>query len=202
MTEEKMNDLVALSLQYEGALECWPLICVNGKTPVHKGWPTGPAAEPKRWRDRLARWHGNVGIVCGSLRNGLYLVGVDADLYHEGARGALDALYDLGLPKETTTALTGGGGYHLLYLSPVPIQSRPLDGFPGIDVKCVGGFLVAPYSTHPETDRLYEWEFSYAPWDVGPVLLPDRIIRLLDGGEHHREIARRRRRATYGPSSS
>ena len=122
----------------------------------------GARREPERWREKLACHVGNVGLLTGGP-----LFVVDCDLYVPGAEDSCDRLRELGLPRLMITSLTGGGGWHLYYVTPVPIPSRPLDGFPGIDVKGEGGCVVVPPSVHPDSQRQYEWEYSYGPTDGG-----------------------------------
>ena len=64
------------------------------------------------------------------------LVAVDVDLYHPDGESSFERLRELGLPIETVTQITGGGGRHYLYRMNVHDAVRePLAGFPGIDVK-------------------------------------------------------------------
>ncbi len=170
-------DGVQLSERYEARLGCPPLIRVNGKCPLDLQWSSGPRQDPDGWRAKLEDHHGNVGLVTGG---GICVV--DADFYNVGAEDALDDLYDIGLPRETLTVLTGRGGRHLYYRSPVPIASRPLAGYPGIDIKGEGGQVVCPPSLHSETGRAYEWEDGYGPDDDCPIaLLPEHLIELFAG---------------------
>jgi hypothetical protein len=168
-----------VSHQLETWLGCPPLIRLNGKAPLDPKWSSGPRCEPDVWRTRLDGYTGNVGLVTG---NGLFVV--DVDLYVVGAEDSVDDLYDLGLPAETATVLTGGGGRHLYYRSPVPIVSRALAGYPGIDIKGDGGQVVVPPSVHPETGRSYEWECGYGP-DDGCVIAtpPAHVLELFAGSD-------------------
>ncbi len=109
-------DGVQLSERYEARFGCPPLIRVNGKAPLDQQWSSGPRQDPDVWRAKLEHHDGNVGLVTG---DGIFVV--DVDLYHVGAEDALDDLYDIGLPRETLTVLTGRGGRHLYYRSSVPI---------------------------------------------------------------------------------
>jgi Bifunctional DNA primase/polymerase, N-terminal len=61
------------------------------------------------------------------------------------------------LPR-TLAAVTGRGGYHLLYAHPGgKIMSGAGKGGPGIDVKADGGYIVAAPSVHAVTGRPYRW---------------------------------------------
>jgi hypothetical protein len=179
------EDLVSYSRRLEELWGCCPLLRVNGKAPIDRSWSTGPTRQPRAWRAKLEGWTGNVGLLCGELGDGSHLVVVDVDLYHDGAEDVLDDLYGLGLPKDTVTVLTGGGGQHLYYRSPVPIASRPYAD--GIDVKSDGGQVVFPYSVHPETGRSYEFEFGYGPEEKELAELPAALIEVFGESVDRRE---------------
>lgn len=167
-----------LSAWYRETLGVPELIRVRGKVPIDAEWPTGPREHPALARALLEEWHGNLGLLTGQLANGLYLVVIDADLYLEGAADSLAALYELGLPRRTPTVLTGGGGEQLYVTSPHPVPSRPLPGYPGIDIKSTGGMVVVPYSVHA-SGELYEWEYGYSPDDLPLAPLPAALLALL-----------------------
>ena len=175
------TDYVAVSRHLEQSLGVPPLIRVNGKAPLDSAWTTGPRRDPSGWRRRLVNHPQNVGMLTGDG-----LVVVDVDLYHEeeGAEDAVDSLYDLGLPRNTVTGITGGGGRHLLYRTGAAIASRPLEGYPGIDIKGQGGMVVVAPSVHPSTGRAYEWEYSWAPGDLEPAELPAALVELFGSGGH------------------
>jgi hypothetical protein len=63
-----------------------------------------------------------------------------------------------GVLPRTLAAVTGRGGYHLVYGHPGgKIMSGAGKGGPGVDVKADGGYVVAPPSVHPVTRRPYRW---------------------------------------------
>ncbi|WP_222854230.1 bifunctional DNA primase/polymerase [Fodinicola acaciae] len=85
------------------------------------------------------------------------LVVVDVDPAH-GGMASLTRLIDTGLATPTARVITGTGGHHLYYRHPgQPVLSRPLPGYPGIDIKADGGYVVAPPSTNRRTGRSYTW---------------------------------------------
>ena len=72
--------------------------------------------------------------------------------------GTMRILVGEGMLPRTLAAVTGRGGYHLLYAHPGgKIMSGAGKGGPGIDVKADGGYIVAPPSVHPVTRRPYSW---------------------------------------------
>lgn len=63
-----------------------------------------------------------------------------------------------GVLPRTLAAVTGRGGYHLIYAHPGgKIMSGAGKGGPGVDVKADGGYVVAPPSVHPVTRHPYSW---------------------------------------------
>jgi hypothetical protein len=63
-----------------------------------------------------------------------------------------------GVLPRTLAAVTGRGGYHLVYAHPGgKITSGAGKGGPGVDIKADGGYVVAPPSVHPATRRPYRW---------------------------------------------
>ena len=53
--------------------------------------------------------------------------------------------------------LTGGGGTHLFFRKATPLFRPPAELFgPGVDVKCDGGYVIAPPSIHPSGGQ-YVW---------------------------------------------
>ncbi|MGH2807784.1 MAG: bifunctional DNA primase/polymerase [Actinomycetota bacterium] len=120
---------------------------------VHEA--TTDARVIKEWWHRWRR--ANIGLATGSVSR---IVVIDIDLPR--AFGSLDRIVHK-LPR-TLTALTGGGGVHLLLGTPGDrsfhnhTSSVPgIDGeLPGIDVRGDGGYIVAPPSTHVSGAR-YGW---------------------------------------------
>lgn len=155
-----------------GACTCGRRNCSSpGKHPlvrrgVHQA-TVEPAAISGWWR----RWRrANVGIATGA-ESGITVVDIDLP----AALKSLDRLIER-LPR-TLTALTGGGGVHLVYACDRRIGNAAgrLPGvageLPGIDLRGDGGYIVAPPSAHVSGAR-YEW------LDVGHVLapLPERLV--------------------------
>jgi len=102
----------------------------------------------------------NVGIATGDLSGGIAVIdldikpekGIDGDLSlkeWESKHGAF---------PDTVCATTGSGGRHLYYKvdKPFPSARGILDG---VDVRCNGGYVVAPGSIH-ENGNEYIWDIS------------------------------------------
>lgn len=105
----------------------------------------------------------NVGVATGG---GLCVLDVD-DKPANAALGS-DMLRDWELAHgdiaETVTAQTGSGGAHYYYRVAAPVPSSQSDTV-FVDVRCEGGYVVAPPSVHPNGSR-YTWDVS--PDDMEP----------------------------------
>ncbi len=156
-----------------------PLIRANGKAPLDTGWTTGPFDDPDGWRERLRGHTSNVGCVTG---RGLLVL--DVDTYKPEAEDSLRNLAeDTAFDTETVTAVTGRGGWHLLYsydpsLSVPSIPLAPL-GYPGIEVKAGGGQVIVEPSVHPDTGQSYRWEHGYGPGEIDPAPAITALLELL-----------------------
>ena len=101
----------------------------------------------------------NIGIATGEVSNGLVVIDMDVDEeedtngYHSFNKW-VDENY-LILP-DSWQSITGRGGYHLMYKSTFPVNSR-IGWLDGVDIRANGGYIVAPPSIHPNGNR-YEWE--------------------------------------------
>lgn len=111
----------------------------------------------------LANFRGcNVGPLMGrEIRPGEYALALDVDTRHRGAESLRRPLKGRRIrPPRTATARTGGGGWHVLLTSPFPARSKTGafgPDYPGLDLKGVGGYIVAAPSIHPITGHAYRW---------------------------------------------
>lgn len=94
----------------------------------------------------------NIGIATGTV-SGILVVDVDAQ---HGGLATMESIRDL-LPA-TLTATTGSGGKHIIYMAPKGLLVKSGAGlWQGIDVRCEGGYIVAPGSFHPNGTQ-YAWD--------------------------------------------
>jgi hypothetical protein len=119
------------------------------------------------WR----RWpNANIGLVLGARSGGL--LALDVDPRNGGDRWNL--LDEFGPFPETVEALTGGGGFHILFRGSV----RCGELVAGVDVKGEGGYIVLPPSVHP-SGQDYRWEASSRPDVVAVADPPGRLLKAL-----------------------
>lgn len=178
-----MSPLEQLHRFAEAGYTIFPLQHAS-KVPIHKGWQTADY----RGFDYAShlRSGGNLGIRLGpedlvldiDPRNG-------GDESFKRLRWLLD--------DETPRVHSGGGGMHLYLKKPAGVRLRgKLPGYPGVDIKAEGGYVVAPGSVHPVTRKQYKVDEDHQSIGEAPpapqVLLndarrPDPTERTGAGGE-------------------
>jgi len=105
----------------------------------------------------------NVGIATGA-ESGLIVVDVDPRHGGDESLGRLEEQY--GLFPKTPWAWSGGNGEHIYLRHPgkphIVRNIQTLGGFPGLDLKADGGYIIADPSSHV-SGRRYEWKRSSHP---------------------------------------
>ncbi len=146
--------------------------------------PSGKKYPKVRWtkvattdHQRIEAWFGkcpdySIGIDCGRSN----LVVIDADVKNDGLGNLGSLIAEIPEFRYAPKVKTGGGGLHYYFAAPAEREVKSSAGqiAPGIDVRAVGGFIVAPPSLHESGER-YEWEI---PLSVGLPILPDRLLQL------------------------
>lgn len=128
----------------------------------------------RRWWNKNPNY--NIGVATG---HGLVVIDVD-DKPDEGKLGTM-SLFSWekknGAFEPTWTVLTGTGGYHYWYkTSENFVNTTEILG--AIDVRSLGGYVVAPPSVHPNGNP-YEWEASGDPDDIEIADLSGSALKLL-----------------------
>ena len=132
----------------------------------------------------LLWWHedpkANIGLLTGA-RSGILVL--DIDPRHGGEESYKRLLADAGAKVKTLQSKTGGGGRHILFLYPArkttDIKSRPLKGYPGIDVKADGGYIVAPPSLHALGKRYAFAGSARSAPRAGVSEMPEALLRMV-----------------------
>lgn len=136
--------------------------------------------DPARWQWGETSDAFNVAV---AVPEGLVVLDVDPRNGGDAAWASLlqdhPALDTLIASTAVPTVVTGSGGRHFWFRLPDGLSAKNgrLAGFHGIDVKTVGGYLVAPPSIHPETGAAYLWLVARDP-HTAPVL-PEAVCALL-----------------------
>ena len=121
-----------------------------------------------------------IGIATGRTKHGqIFVVDVDD---REEYRGS-DTLHDLeqryGALPETVTAITGTGGQHLYFYSPVEVRNDAGSRLGvGLDIRGEGGQVLAAPTTHPN-GRQYQWVDGWSPMEKRPANAPQWLLTLL-----------------------
>lgn len=169
-----MNELLDAALKYTRyGWHVFPIV-PKGKRPLTPhGFKDASAAESavRQW---WARWPGaNIGIATGA--SGLVVVDLDGK---EGiAAWALGKANNPGMNDDTLTSLTGGGGIHLIFLAPEStiIGNSASKLAPHIDIRGMGGYIIAPPSVHP-SGKKYQWDMQC---HREPLPLPPAVLAAL-----------------------
>lgn len=135
-------------------------------------------SDPERVASMWASTELNIGIATGDGR-----CVVDIDQHDEDGWESMRAWErEHGDLPETVCAETGSGGEHLWFTVPEGVHIASRSGvLPGVDVRCEGGYVVAPPSIHPDTGRPYAWQI--APGEMDMAAMPPALMELLLGGQ-------------------
>lgn len=137
---------------------------------------------------KIRRWwriwpHAQLGIRTGETSG---LLVVDVDPRNGGDMSLGELVHQHGPLPDTVEALTGGGGRHIVLAYPADgtkVSDAKLGamGFPGIEIKAEGGFIVAAPSHH-YTGGTYAWDITCHPDDVELAQPPDWLLEMLAVG--------------------
>jgi putative DNA primase/helicase len=144
-----------------------------GKHPMTKHGVNDATTNP----DQIKSWwaaspDANIGIATGSESGILVL---DIDPRNDGARTLKRLKKQLGPLPETVTALTGGGGRHLIFKHPsFPVRKDTTGKLlgPGVDILSDGCIMIAPPSVHASGKR-YRWDKGKSYRNLERAALPE-----------------------------
>lgn len=129
--------------------------------------------------DQIRQWwadhpKANIGIATGSKSHGLIVIDVDTNpaKNKQGRKSLEEWTAEHGEFPPTCVAISGSGGLHYYYRSPLKFKS--IDNVGGtihIDQEGEGGSIVAPPSWNKETGGYYTWQNGENPFKHPPGLL-------------------------------
>ena len=123
--------------------------------------------------------HQNMGLIAGVGR--WFVVDLDTHKHPEAEQwwDTLMLVHNNGLPLETPTQRTGGGGLQIFLFA--PDGWRPPTGATaiGVDFRGEGGFAVLPPSMH-ESGAVYRWVDGLEPWEMEPEVAPEWLCAAID----------------------
>lgn len=147
-----------LTAALEYASRGWPVFPVNSAkeplTPRGLKDATTDVAQITEWWTKLPE--ANIGIRTGAA-SGLAVLDIDAK--EESAEAVIADVEAIGGPiPRTAMAITGGGGRHFFFTMAPGATIKNSTGAirKRVDVRCEGGYVVAPPSMHANGKR-YEW---------------------------------------------
>lgn len=165
-----------LTFAYSRGWSTIPL-CIRGKNPLLQHWKEYTDRKPTLseiadWIDYWPRC--NAGIITGKVSN---LVVVDID----GIRGRQSMAKKDHWWK--TLAVRTANGWHLYFHYPqgelIGNKVGTLPDMPGIDIRATNGYVVGPYSVHPNGQHYtiaVDWEVAKLPPDLYEMLLAQPTI--------------------------
>jgi hypothetical protein len=116
-----------------------------------------------------------------AIRTGMPSGTAVADVDLRGIPAMREMVTD-GTLRRTPTAISGGGGYHMLYAHPGgKVVSGANKIAPGIDSKADGAYIVVAPSIHPRTRAPYRW---LSPFTDDLIPMPPELAARLREPEH------------------
>lgn len=123
----------------------------------------------------------NIAIATGEASG---FVVLDVDPRHGGEDSLELLIKQYGPLPNTVEAITGGGGYHILFKNPGQVKNRT-NILPGLDVRGEGGYIVVSPSLHASGKR-YEWELSSRPLEVPLSDIPKWLLQMIVDPEQNK----------------
>ncbi len=155
-TKLPQNVLLASALKYALVLG-WPVFPLRGKHPLTKHGSKDATLDEQQIREWWKKWPwANIGIATG-----LKFWAFDVDTKHGGDLSLEELEHKYGQPlPDTIRQLTPTGGRHYLFGLPDDFEVHNSESViaPGIDVRGVGGYIVAAPSIHPDNGKTYVWD--------------------------------------------
>lgn len=169
----------------------------NWKRPALDGWRDYQNALVDdvtfhKWFDGITDNKNNIGILTGNCSGRVFVIDLDTHSKPEAALWwscCLD-MQERADELDSPTQRTGGGGLQILFRAPEGWTSPTIKTAVGVDIRGVGGFIVAAPSMH-ESGRRYEWIEDKEPWNLeiaeAPMWLCEQIDLLAEqhGGSTH-----------------
>ena len=135
------------------------------KRPPMQGWQNAATSDPTtitQWFEGQFKDCG-LGIATGAFRD-RYLVVIDIDDRPEfsGSETLADLEQLNGKLPDTVEVITGSGGRHIYFLTDLPIRNEASGRLGvGIDIRGVGGQVLAPPTRHPNGKKLHSLDRNF-----------------------------------------
>ena len=144
------------------------------------------------WFANLDEKQNNIGIITGNCSGRVFVIDLDTHSKPEAALwwSCCIDMQERADQLESPTQRTGGGGLQILFRAPEGWTSPTIKTAIGVDIRGVGGFIVAAPSMH-ESGRRYEWIEDKEPWNLEIAEAPQWLCEQIDilaeqhGGSTH-----------------
>lgn len=155
----------------------WAVFPLKGKEPLTAHGLSEASLNEEQVRAWWAKWpRANIGLVTGGVS---FVLDIDIKDDGEETWDALRMRYGGKLP-DTLEATTGSGGRHIHFAMPdFPVRNSIGKLGPGLDIRGIGGYVVAPPSIHPETKRPYIWDGILPPGEQPIAAAPAWLLKLI-----------------------
>lgn len=148
----------------------------QGKMPLESGW-----SKKEGWSIDKITDHMKKGFNVGVLLDDEHVV-VDVDPRNDPDGTSLERfLSDVGLSEDDyiPTVETGGGGKHLYFKKPATVPIRgALKEYPGVEFKSKGQQVVSAGSLHPDTRKVYVWDWLNDDLGKAPMLPRKALVMI------------------------
>lgn len=143
----------------------------RGKTPLFS-WQV--YQRRRATASEIAAWgcnsNSNVAVVCGPTSGNLVVLDIDSP----EAREQLEEEHG---PLPVTPTVRTRKGWHLYLIDPSATLRNFVGKVPGVDLRAMGGYVVAAGSIHPSGVE-YRWEDGLSPDDVTKAQVPPWLVDL------------------------
>jgi hypothetical protein len=145
-----------------------------------------------KWFDGISDTKNNIGILTGNCSGRVFVVDLDTHSKPEAALwwSCCMDMQEKADELESPTQRTGGGGLQILFRAPEGWTSPTIKTSIGVDIRGVGGFIVAAPSMH-ESGTRYQWIEDKEPWNLEIAEAPRWLCEQIDllaeqhGGSTH-----------------
>ena len=162
----------------DGHCACGKSDCSSpGKHPRTKHGVKDATTNPSQIEEWWTQWpEVNIGIATGEPSG---LLVIDVDPRHGGDQSLKDLEEEHGSLPHTVESITGGDGRHFYFANPqdVTIRNSVEQLGKGLDIRCVGGSIIAPPSEHV-SGKQYLWKEGHGPEEIALAEPPAWLLEL------------------------
>ncbi|CAN5792263.1 hypothetical protein BH11PSE12_BH11PSE12_02140 [soil metagenome] len=151
---------------------------------------TNDADQIKKWWTANPNY--NIGVRTGTIHKGKLLVVVDIDPRNGGDEAYAKLTAKHGASPSTVEVMSGrgdGGRHRYLWVSADAKLAGGIAGYPGIDIKSKGGYIVAAPSIHPVSGMPYEWDDLITSSHIDGIQdAPEWLVQAINDGKRVTDV--------------